>query len=182
MAARTDLPRVKGPKPTLLNYDLGIGAIAGQFVSAATLGVGMLLGFSISLPLMAGAIAVTTIGGAAIGAASGKARMEKEQIEGRQVHEPSIINRGWGFGLFGAVARMNEMKHEVAEAENIQRGGGRGGMMQARTQTIGMNQQVTAQDIAMLEARMRGAAGNNQNFAEAVRAQQNAQTIQQGKV
>lgn len=97
MGERHDLPKIKPTEqPSMFNHDMGVGAWLGNVVgwgvllTAATRGRPALgVGLGIAAPIIGGLW----------GGLSGKAKQEREQIEGRVVKEPGYWNKGILTGL-----------------------------------------------------------------------------------
>lgn len=112
MAARSDLPRLAGARPSYFNSVAStfgvIGAAAAfaaaTYIPAVATAVTGIAGATLAAPLAAAigvGLAATTLG-----AVIGKTKMQNELINGRVVREPSFLNKGLMNGLFlgGAVA------------------------------------------------------------------------------
>ncbi len=205
MARADNLPRIPGPKPSIINHDMGIGMVVGQLVAGAAAfaflalaGPSLLAGASVAgiataqLAVIGSGLA-GTIGGALIGGSNGKKRMEREQVEGREVHEPTFFNKGILSGLWlafpiGSIVfsfiRKNEMEQEVKQAEGIAETQRAGHFMLAQHVAIGhehaqqQHMQVTTEDMALLNERMRGGSHQMPQFVQNELHRQEAAALQ----
>lgn len=99
MADRYDLPKIKPEeKPTLLNGEAGNWGMAGSLVGF--IGGGIAQKLTGNTVLGSSVIWGTTALGTAFGALKGKARMEREAVEGKTVKNPTLLNRGFFTGAF----------------------------------------------------------------------------------
>lgn len=97
-------------EPTFWNRDTLVqlqiwswfGAIPLHLATAAAAGAGIITGTGLAATILYGIAAVLPFIGSVSGGFDGKARMEHEQLNGKQVHEPSFFNKSMGTASFVA--------------------------------------------------------------------------------